>query len=192
MSMTEECCCKEADVAPTQHLTEPNHIREKLHQGQSCGMLLQRSRCCSSLSISQNQFRLICCCCGLIDVRLYSAILHSLEHTHCACMWLYISDQLYSTFCFLNTHQSGVLMALAWLVLHETAAVLVQVLCTSYNHTPCHFMQSHIYIHKVYACLAVTCHFHIWQNDRDLLHATAVTQGWNGYQNNRIIVSTES
>ena len=34
-----------------------------------------------------------------------------------------------------------------------------------------------IHIHKVSACLAVTCHLHFWQNDRDLLHATAVTQG---------------
>ena len=33
-------------------------------------------------------------------------------------------------------------------------------------------MQSHI--RKVYACLAVTCHLHFWQNDRDLLRATAV------------------
>ena len=37
-------------------------------------------------------------------------------------------------------------------------------------------MQSHI--RKVYACLAVTCHLHFWQNDRDLLHATAVTRDW--------------
>ena len=42
-------------------------------------------------------------------------------------------------------------------------------------------MQSHI--RKVYECLAVTCHLHFWQNDRDLLRATAVTRGWNGYQN---------
>ena len=41
-------------------------------------------------------------------------------------------------------------------------------------------MQSHI--HKVYVCLAVTCHLHFWQNDPDLLHATVVTQGWNGYR----------
>ena len=27
----------------------------------------------------------------------------------------------------------------------------------------------------MYACLAVTCHLHFWQNDRDLLRATAVT-----------------
>jgi len=43
-------------------------------------------------------------------------------------------------------------------------------------------MQSHI--HKVYACLAVTCHLRFWQNDWDLLRATAVTRGWNRYQNN--------
>ena len=39
-----------------------------------------------------------------------------------------------------------------------------------------------IHIRKVYACLAVTCHLHFWQNDRDLLRATAVTRGWNGYR----------
>ena len=82
---------------------------------------------------------------------------------------------------FLNIHRSGVLTALAWLVPHETAAVSAQVLCTPYNHVPCHFMQSHIL--KVYACLAVTCHPNFWQNDRDLLRATVVTRGWNGYQN---------
>ena len=64
---------------------------------------------------------------------------------------------------------------------HETAAVSAQVLCPPYNHAPCHFMQSHI--REVYACLALTCHLHFWQNDRDLLHATAVTWGWNGYRN---------
>ena len=30
-----------------------------------------------------------------------------------------------------------------------------RVLCTPYNHAPFHFMKSHI--HKVHACLAVTC-----------------------------------
>ena len=50
--------------------------------------------------------------------------------------------------------------------------------CTSLQ---CHFIQSHI--GRVYVCLAVTCHLHFWQNDRDLLHAAAVTRGWNGYRN---------
>ena len=52
-----------------------------------------------------------------------------------------------------------------------------------YTIQPFTFMQSHI--HKVYhnVYLAVTCHLHFWQNDRDLLCATVVTWGWNGYQN---------
>ena len=85
---------------------------------------------------------------------------------------------------FLNTHRSGVLTALAWLVPQESAARESQswhVLHTPYKHAPCHFMQSHI--RKVYACLAVTCHLCFWQNDRGLLRATAVTRGWNGYRN---------
>ena len=48
-------------------------------------------------------------------------------------------------------------------------------------------MQSHM--HKVYECLAVTCHLHFWQNDQDLLHATAVTWGW---KDTKMRVSTES
>ena len=30
-------------------------------------------------------------------------------------------------------------------------------------------------------CLGVTCHLHFWQNDQGLLHAAAVTWGWNGH-----------
>ena len=107
----------------------------------------------------------------------YIALFSALEQAHCARLWFYMSDKLFIAR-FLNIHRSGVLTALAWLVPHETAA---QFLCTAYNHAPCHFMQS--YIRKVYACLAVTCHLHFWQNDRDLFRATAVTWGWNGYRN---------
>ena len=49
------------------------------------------------------------------------------------------------------------------------------------------FNKSHI--RKVYACLAVTCHLHFWQNDRDFLRATAVTRGGTDTE---IRVSTES
>ena len=35
----------------------------------------------------------------------------------------------------------------------------------------------------MYVCLAVTWHFHFWQNDRDLLRVTALTRGLNGYRN---------
>ena len=44
-----------------------------------------------------------------------------------------------------------------------------------------HFMQNHVC--RVRAWLAVTCHLNFWQNDGDLLHAAAVTRGWNGYWN---------
>ena len=46
-----------------------------------------------------------------------------------------------------------------------------------------------IHIRKVYACLAVTCHLHFWQNDRDFLHATVVTRVGTDTE---IRVSTES
>ena len=49
------------------------------------------------------------------------------------------------------------------------------VLCTPYNHAPCHFMQSHIC--KMHVYLAVTSRLHFWQNDRGL------SQGWNEYRN---------
>ena len=45
-----------------------------------------------------------------------------------------------------------------------------RVLCTPYNHAPCHFMQSHI--PRVHVCLAVSCHLRFWQNDRHLLRTT--------------------
>ena len=113
---------------------------------------------------------------------LYSAILRSRADSLRSHVILHEWIAFYSA--FLNIHRSGVLTALAWLVPQESAARESQsrrVLCTPYNHAPCHFMQSHI--RKVYACLAVTCHPHFWQNDRGLLRATAVTRGWNGYRN---------
>ena len=56
---------------------------------------------------------------------------------------------------------------------HKKLLPSQRVLCTPYNHAPCHFMQSHI--RKAYACLAVTCHLRFWHNDRGLLRATACT-----------------
>ena len=122
-------------------------------------------------------------CRYVIINHFYIALFSALEQTHCARMWFYMSEYFFYS-AFLNIHRSGVLTALAWLVPQESAARESQsrrVLCTPYDHAPCHFMQSHI--RKVYACLAVTCHLHFWQDDRGLLRATAVTRGWNGYRN---------
>ena len=53
------------------------------------------------------------------------------------------------------------------------------------HHTTMHHVTSlHAKLHTYGAsCLAVTCHLHALQNDRDLLRATAITRGWNGYPN---------
>ena len=109
---------------------------------------------------------------------LYSAILRSRAGSLRSHVILREWLAFYSA--VLNIRRSGVLTALAWLTPHETAAVSAQVLCTPINHVPCHFMQSHI--RKMYVCLAVTCHLHFWQNDRDLVRATAVTRGWKGFR----------
>ena len=115
-------------------------------------------------------------------IALFSALLTRLT---ALALWFCMSDWLFVArffVClFLNIHRSAVLSALAWLVPHETAAVSARILCTPYNHAPSHFMQNRI--RKVYVCLAVTCHLHFWQTDLDLLRATAVTRGWNGYRN---------
>ena len=51
-------------------------------------------------------------------------------------------------------------------------------LCTSLR---CYFIWNHNC--RMHVCLAVTCQLHFWQNDWDLLCATAVAWGWNRYQN---------
>ena len=45
----------------------------------------------------------------------------------------------------------------------------------------CDFVRCHT--HRMHVCLTVTCRVHLWQNDRGLLRAAAVTRGWNGYRN---------
>ena len=114
---------------------------------------------------------------------LYSAIPRSWADSLRSHVILHEWTAFYSA--FLNIHQSDVPTALAWLVPQESAARESQsqhILCTPYNHAPCHFMQSHI--RKVYACLAVTCHLRFWQNDGGLLRATGT--------DTEIRVSTES
>ena len=76
----------------------------------------------------------------LIDDHLYSAILRSLEQTHCARLWFYMSDYLFIAR-FLNIHRSGVLKR--W---HGWCHLKLQPSRRKFcvNHAPCHFMQSHI------------------------------------------------
>ena len=112
--------------------------------------------------------------CSLLSSRLTAHMSHVILNE-----WLYPFIAR-----IINIHGSGVLVALCECYMAGAtwnAAVSAQVLCTPFNHAPCHFIQSHT--GRVYVCLAVTCHLHFWQNDQDLLRATVVTRGWNGYGN---------
>ena len=72
---------------------------------------------------------------------------------------------------------------------HEGFIKLIKMLCvasvwtrtTTWCMVAWHARQNHA--HMVHVCLAVTCHLHFWQNEWDLLCATAVTRDWNGYWN---------
>ena len=111
--------------------------------------------------------------------RFYIALFSALEQTHCARMILHESTSFFTARFRISTEVVYLQRWHGWC--HMKLLPSLRVLCTPYNHAPCHFMQSHI--RKVHAYLAVTCHLHLWQNDRDLLSATAVTQGgweWGG------------
>ena len=60
-----------------------------------------------------------------------------------------------------------------------TAAVSAHVLCTPYNDAPFYNVTTfkNTYEGMMRVSVAVTCHLHFSQNDRDLLRATAVTRG---------------
>ena len=92
-------------------------------------------------------------------------------------MRLWISDSRF-TQRVLNIHGSG--YSAAWL-LHTWCRLKMlpsrnQVLCTPRNHAPVYsVIRSHVGRVSL-VCLVVIC---VWQNDRDLLRASAVTRGWN-------------
>ena len=77
------------------------------------------------------------------------------------------------------TVNSNYIMRCLRLVSRETVVVSAHVQCTPFNHA------------WVHVRLAATFHLHFWQNGRDLLRASVVTRGWNGYQK-LIRVSTEN
>ena len=109
---------------------------------------------------------------------LHCAILRSQADSLCSHVILHEWIAFYSGF-FISTKVVYLQHWHGWC--HKKLLPSRRILCTPYNHAPCHFMQSHI--RKVYECLAVTCHLRFWQNDWGLLRATVVTRGWNGYWN---------
>ena len=123
----------------------------------------------------------------IID-RFCIALFSALEQTHCAhvaCDFqgviVYILYRVFLISTEVVYWQRS--LVVAWLVLRETAAVSAQVLCTPFTHAPVYSYFNQIHTGRVHVCLAVTCHLHFWQNDRDLPRAAAVTREWNGYSN---------
>ena len=70
-------------------------------------------------------------------------------------------------------------LVVKWLVAREDAAVSAHVPCTPCNHAPVYAVTSckATYVECIIMCLIVTCQPHLWENDRDILRATAVTWG---------------
>ena len=133
--------------------------------------VLKKKYCVVFQSSSKNSCATACELCDPFSAanRFYIALFSALECSH---VILYEWLAFYSAFSII--HRRDVFTALAWLVPHETAAVSAR---SVYTLQPCtiSFHES-----QVHACLAVTCHLHFWQNDQDLLCATAVARGWHG------------
>ena len=89
----------------------------------------------------QCQTNIKCCCCWSL---LYSAILHSHNtfHSHYTRMWFYMSEQLFTVRFLISTEVVYRQPWHGWC--HMKLLLYWHVLCTPYNHAPCHFMQSHI------------------------------------------------
>ena len=116
-----------------------------------------------------------CCCYWSL---LYSAILCSWADS--LCLHVIVHEWLAFIACFwISTKVVYLQHWHGWC--HMKLLPSWCILCTPHNRAPCHFMQSHTC--KVCACLTVTYHLHFWKNNRDLLHASAVTREWDGYWN---------
>ena len=105
------------------------------------------------------------CMSDLMGVDHLIVLFSTLKPTHCVCMQFYMSEQLFIARFWISTEVVYLHHWRGWC--HMKLRPSWRVLCTPYNHAQCHFMQSHK--HKVHAWLAVTCHLHFWQSDRDLL-----------------------
>ena len=110
----------------------------------------------------------VCCCLLLFTFIWHHSALSSKLTALVAC------DSKWVT-CHLTCYMAGATCNCCHLGAHS--AYIIQP-CTSLKR---HVMQHHAC--TVPVCLAVTCHPHFWQNDQDLLCATAVLWGRNGVLN---------
>ena len=111
-----------------------------------------------------------------------TALFSASEQTHCTLLGL--SDCSFTQHVFEHPPKwlQRCHLVVTWLVPRETVAILPQFLCTPYNCAPVYSLTLFKATYVGCMCVNVTCHLHLWQNDQNILHATAVMWGWNGYQ----------
>ena len=107
----------------------------------------------------------------VVLVAFYIALFSALEQTHCAHMWFYMSEYFFIARFWISTEVTYLQHRHGWG--HMKLLPSRRVLCTPYNHA----------LHWCKTIHIRGCHLNFWQNDRDLLRATAVTRWWNGYRN---------
>ena len=110
------------------------------------------------------------------------ALFFASEHTHCAlvvCDWMGDSARFWLFTPSVTTLFGCYMAGVTWTALSRRTFCVLTQSCTSFLQ--CRVIRSHR--RRVYVCLVVTCHMHFWENDMDLLHATAVTRGWNKHRN---------
>ena len=108
---------------------------------------------------------------------LYCAVLHSQADSLCSHVILHEWLSFYSMFfeypLMWCTYSAGMAGA-TWNCCCLSASSV-------YTIQPCHFMKSPI--HKVHMCFSCNLPPALLAEGQDLLHATVVTWGWNGYWN---------
>ena len=119
--------------------------------------------------------------CFLCIFFIYTTILCFWE-THCTLV-IYNSklNDCSFTQCIFNSLQSGVLTELFWL-LHGWCHLKLMPSSHRFWAHRATMHQFTVLFKATYRgcmCVAIKCHQHFWQNERDLLGATATTQGWN-------------
>ena len=152
------------------------------------------------------------------DGWFYIALFYALEQTHCARMWFIMSDELFIMrfwiftevvylrhwhgWCHMKLPPSRHKFCVHHTTMHHVTSC--KVLCTPYNHAPCHFMPRfcvhHTTMHHVtsrkatYACdlFCCCCYFvlfasssyicfyypDIWATIRHLWVLTSISGGW--------------
>ena len=116
----------------------------------------------------------------LTDDCLYSAIFRSWADSLCSHVILHEWLDFYSAFFWISIEVVYLQHWHGWC--HMKLQPSRRMFCV--HHTTMHHVTlwKATYVRCMHV-LAVTCHLHFWQNDRDLLCAASVTLWWNRHRN---------